>query len=150
MRRQRGNCYDRSNGILKNCYACSPVVKCDLFKAFCCNMYCSHLWCDFKNETLRRLIVGYNHSFRTIMKYPRHCSASGMFVFNDVPSFNKLWLKSIYGFKQRVDNSLIIIIIKCMCSRCRRDDIHVCFAYASPQRMPHMYDHKTVSLKYII
>ena len=45
---------------------------------------------------------------------------------------------------------IIIIIIKCMCSRCRRDDIHVCFAYASPQRMPHMYDHKTVSLKYII
>ena len=43
-----------------------------------------------------------------------------------------------------------IIIIKFMCSRCRRDDIHVCFAYASPQRMPHMYDHKIVSLKYII
>ena len=43
-----------------------------------------------------------------------------------------------------------IIIIKCMCSGCRRDDIHVCFAYASPQRMPHMYDHKIVSLKYII
>ena len=41
------------------------------------------------------------------------------------------------------------IIIKCMCSRCRRDDIHVCFAYASPQRMPHMYNHKRVSLKYI-
>ena len=83
-----------------------PVVKCDLFKAFCCNMYCSHLWCDFKNETLRRLIVGYNHSFRIIMKYPRHCSASGMFVFNNVPSFKELWRKSIYGFKQRVDNSL--------------------------------------------
>ena len=29
-----------------------------------------------------------------------------------------------------------------MCSRCRRDDIHVCFAYASPQRMPHIYDHQ--------
>ena len=69
--------------------ACSPVVKCDLFKACCCNMYCSHLWSDFKNDTLRRLIVGYNHSFRIIMKYPRHCSASGMFVFNDVPSFCK-------------------------------------------------------------
>ena len=38
--------------------ACSPVVKCDLFKAFCCNMYCSHLWSNFKNDTLRRLIVG--------------------------------------------------------------------------------------------
>ena len=53
---------------------------------------------------------------------------------------------NIYG-KKYVSN---LIIIKCMCSRCRRDDIHVCFAYASPQRMPHMYDHKIVSLKYII
>ena len=50
--------------------------------------------------------MGYNHSFRIIIKYPRHCSASGMFVFNDVPSFTELWRKSIYGFKQRVDNSL--------------------------------------------
>ena len=57
-------------------------------------MYCSHLWSDFKNDTLRRLIVGYNHSFRIIMKYPRHCSASGIFVFNDVPSFTELWRKS--------------------------------------------------------
>ena len=86
-------------------YACSHV-KCDLFKAFCCNMYCSHLWSNLKNDALRRLIVGYNHSFRIIMKYSRHCSASGMFVFSDVPSFTELWRKSIYGFKQRVDNSL--------------------------------------------
>ena len=106
MRRQRGSCYARSNGFIKNFYACSPVVKCDLFKAFCCNMYCSHLWCDYKNDTLRRLIVGYNHSFRIIMNYPRHCSASGMFVSNGIPSFNELWRKSIYGFSQRVDNSL--------------------------------------------
>ena len=106
MRRQRGICYARSNGLIKNFYACSPVVKCDLFKAFCCNMYCSHLWCDYKNDTLRRLIVGYNHSFRIIMNYPRHCSASGMFVFNGITSFNELWRKSIYGFSQRVDNSL--------------------------------------------
>ena len=81
-------------------------MKCDLFEAFCCNTYCSHLSCDLKNETLRRLIVGYNHSFRIIMKYPRYCSASGMFVFNNVPSFKELWRESIYGFKQRVDNSL--------------------------------------------
>ena len=72
MRRQRGSCYARSNDLIKNFYACSPVVKCDHFKAFCCNMYCSHLWCDYKNDTLRRLIVGYNHSFRIIMNYPRH------------------------------------------------------------------------------
>ena len=82
MRRQRGNCYARSNGIIKHFYACSPVVTFDIFKAFCCNMYCSHLWCDFKNETLRRLIVGYNHSFRIIMKYIRHCSAIVVCLFS--------------------------------------------------------------------
>ena len=38
MRRQRGSCYARSNGLIKNFYACSPVVKCDLFKAFCCGV----------------------------------------------------------------------------------------------------------------
>ena len=53
-----------------------------------------------------------------------------------------LWLYILIFLK----NFDIIIIIKCMCSRCRRDDIHVCFAYASPQRMSHMYDHKIVSL----
>ena len=75
------------------------------------SMYCSHLWSDLKNDTLSRLIVGYNHSFRIIMKYPRHCSASGMFVFNNgVPSFNELWRKRIYGFKQRVDNSLSRVV----------------------------------------
>ena len=35
MRRQRGiplsNCYARSNGIINNFYACSPVMKCDLY-----------------------------------------------------------------------------------------------------------------------
>ena len=38
MRRPRGNCYATSNEIIKKFYACSPVVKCDLFKAFCCTV----------------------------------------------------------------------------------------------------------------
>ena len=58
-----------------------------------------------KNETSRRLIAGYNHSFHIIMNYPRHCSGSGMFVVNDVLSFNELWRKSIYSFRQPVENS---------------------------------------------
>ena len=64
-------------------------------------MYCSHLWYDFKNETLRRLIVGYNHSFHIIMKYPRRVACLFLIMF-----LAELWRKSIYGFKQRVDNSL--------------------------------------------
>ena len=66
---------------------CSPVVKATLFRTFCSNMYCSQLWRDYRSGSIRQLIVGYNHSFRYIMNYPRNCSASGMFVFNDIPSF---------------------------------------------------------------
>ena len=84
MRRQRGICYDRANGIIKNFSMCSPVVKATLFRTFCSNMYCSHLWRDYKSSSIKQLIVGYNHSFRFIMNYHRNCSASGMFVFNSM------------------------------------------------------------------
>ena len=39
------------------------------------------------------------------MKYDRTCSASGMFVANNVMSFNEIWRKSLYNFKQRVTKS---------------------------------------------
>ena len=43
------------------------------------------------------------------MKYDRTCSASGMFVANDV-SFNEIWRKSLYNFRQRVTQSNNIIV----------------------------------------
>ena len=60
-------------------------------------------------DTVRKLQVGYNHAFRRIMKYDRTCSASGMFVANDMMSFNELWRKSLYNFRQRVTQSNNII-----------------------------------------
>ena len=84
---------------------CSPVVKATLFRTFCSNMYCSQLWRDYKSSSIKQLIVGYNHSFRFIMNYHRNCSASGMFVFNSIPSFMELWRNYIYGFMQRLNNS---------------------------------------------
>ena len=39
------------------------------------------------------------------MNYHRNCSASGMFVFNSIPSFMELWRNYIYGFMQRLNNS---------------------------------------------
>ena len=68
-------------------------------------MYCGHLWHDFRKSALSKLIVGYNHSIRFLMKFHRNCSASGMFVFNCVPSFMEMWRKYIYDFTQRLTNS---------------------------------------------
>ena len=82
-----------------------PLSKLHLFRTFCSNMYCGHLWHDFRKSALRKLIVGYNHSFGFLMKFHRNCSASGMFVFNCVPSFMEMWRKYIYDFTQRLTNS---------------------------------------------
>ena len=93
---RQGLFYARSNGLSKNVNACSPSVKATLFRTFCSNMYRGHLGHDFRKSALRKLIVGYNHSFRFLMKFHRNCSASGMFVSNCVPSFMEMWRKYIY------------------------------------------------------
>ena len=90
MLRQRGICYARCrpNSLIRNFSSCSLNVKVKLFKTFCCIMYCCQIWSQYKKGTARKLQVGYNHAFRRIMKYNRTCSASGMFVANNVMSFN--------------------------------------------------------------
>ena len=72
--------------------------------------YCCQIWSQYKKGTVRKLQVGYNHAFRRIMKYDRTCSASGMFVANNVMSFNEIWRKGVYNFKQRVTKSNNIIV----------------------------------------
>ena len=110
MLRQRGIYYARSNSIIRTFSLCSPYVKVKLFKAFCCIMYCCQIWSQYKKDTVRKLQLGYNHAFRRIMKYDRTCSSSGMFVANGVMSFNELWRKSLYNFKQRVTKSNNFIV----------------------------------------
>ena len=73
-------------------------------------MYCCQIWSQYKKDTVRKLQVGYNHAFRIIMKYDRTCSASGMFVANDVMTYNEIWRKSLYNFRQRVTQSNTIIV----------------------------------------
>ena len=42
--------------------------------------------------------------------YDITCSASGMFVANNVMSFNEIWRKRLYNFKQRVTKSNNIVV----------------------------------------
>ena len=73
-------------------------------------MYCCQIWSQYKKDTVRKLQVGYNHDLRRIVKYDRTCSASCMFVANDVMSSNEIWRKSVYNFRQRVTQSYNIIV----------------------------------------
>ena len=77
---QRGICYARCNSLIN--------VKVKLFKTFCFIMYCCQIWSQYKKDTVRKLQVGKNHAFRRIAKYDRTCSASGMFVANNLMNFN--------------------------------------------------------------
>ena len=110
MLRQRGTCYARCNSLIRNISSCSLNVKVKLFKTLCCIMYCCQIWSQYKKGTVRKLQVEYNHAFRRIMKYDRTCSASGMFVANNVMSFNEIWRKILFNFKQRVTKSNNIIV----------------------------------------
>ena len=107
MLRQRGIlCYARCNNLIRKLSSCSLNVK--VFKTLCCIMYCCQIWIQYKKDTFRKLKVGYNHAFRR-MKDDGTCSASGMFVANDVMSFYEIWRKSLYNFRQRVTQSNNII-----------------------------------------
>ena len=111
MLRQRCICYARCNSLIRTFSSCSLNVKVKLFKKKSgCIMNCCQIWRQYKKDTVRKLHVGYNHAFRRIMKYDRTCSASGMFVANDVMSFYEIWRKSLYNFRQRVTQSNNIIV----------------------------------------
>lgn len=105
--------YARSNYLLKHFANCSIDVKLQLFKAFCSNMYCAHLWSSFKICTFNKLRVSFNNVFRRFMLLPKFCSASQMFAFSHVMSFNELWRKSIFNFRTRIykcTNSVVVDI----------------------------------------
>ncbi len=76
-------------------------------------MYSSHLWSSFKESSFYQARVAYNNCFRILFKLPRSCSASQMFVFNDILSFGELLRKSVYNCMCRVDSSQNTLV-KCV------------------------------------
>ena len=51
MLRHLRSFYARSNSILRKFHNCSVDVKLYLFHAYCCTIYCSQLWVNFKKST---------------------------------------------------------------------------------------------------
>ena len=110
LARQMRSFYIRCNYLSRNFNACSPHVKCHLFTSFCGSIYAGHCWSVFKKSSMSRLTVAFNNSFRRFMHFPRYCSASAMFVFNQVRSFTEILRNAIYRFRTRVFNSANAII----------------------------------------
>ena len=117
--------YIRGNFLARSFAHCSDAVKVKLFKAFCTNMYCCHLWFNFNKCTFNKLRVAYNNCFRKLLRLPRSCRASAMFVHNSVVSFGDILRKMVYGFICRIESShnvLLknIILVTCYNSKLRQ------------------------------
>ena len=105
-----GAYYGRANMLLRKFGAASENVKIILFKSFCTQIYCGSLWCNFKRSSIKNVRVAYNNCFRLLLKLPKYCSASQMFVERRVPTFDVTLRKCKNSLMNRFRNSCNEII----------------------------------------
>ena len=48
--RQKIYIYAQANALARKFYLCNSSIKTTLFNSYCCSMYTSSLWCNFKNR----------------------------------------------------------------------------------------------------
>jgi len=114
MLRQCRHLYAQGNVLKHRFHMCSVAVKLKLFRTFCYSLYTAHLWWNYAVCSFKKVNVAYNNAFRLLMLLPRHCSASGMFVQNNVYTFKALLRKYTYKFIRRLElcsNSLIVCLL---------------------------------------
>ena len=90
MKSKIGLLYGRSNMLIRKFYFCSSSVKNRLFCTYCGNPYLCVLWVKFKKSVGKSVKV--NNSFRILHNLNMRCSASEMFVLNNVRSYPEMCL----------------------------------------------------------
>ena len=115
IKKQMRNIYVRCNMLNVKFGCCTKNVKALLFQSYCTNLYCSHLWWDYRRDIYRKLMVAYNNCFRRFMGYTYDSSASQMFLENGVYHFSVLRRKCLFNFMKRLnisENRLISHILE--------------------------------------
>ena len=107
--------YAVGNSIIRKFWFCSTSVKLKLFKVYCGNIYCGHLWYSYKAASLRKLTTAYNTILRRLLNIPRfqdgvNYSAKAMFASNNILNFTSLMRKIIYAFYCRLVGSKHTVI----------------------------------------
>ena len=100
------NTMDDTLGIskqMRSIYA--KIVKSLLFQSYCTNLYCSHLWWNYRRDMYKKIMVAYNNCFRRFMGYMYDSSASQMFLENNVLHFKVLRRKCLQNFMNRLNSS---------------------------------------------
>jgi retron-type reverse transcriptase len=110
IKRQTRNICIRANMLVRKFSMCTEDIKIKLFNSFCQNLYCAHLWTFFDKKSLEKLRVTYNNALRMLLRQPKFCSASGLFVSANISSFREMMRKYVYGFRQRIAESSNCVI----------------------------------------
>ena len=105
IKRQIRYIYAKGNILARKFSNCSEDVKKRLFRSYCSNMYCCHLWGLYSKKSYRNITVAYNNIFRCLMKIKGQHSISNIFVSSNVDSFIVIHRKSICNFYIRLLNS---------------------------------------------
>ena len=103
--KQMRSIYARSNMLNVKFGYCTKIVKSLLFQSYCTNLYCSHLWWNYRRDMYKKIMVAYNNCVRRFMGYMYDSSASKMFQENNVLHFNVLRRKCLHNFMNRLNSS---------------------------------------------
>lgn len=103
--------YAQANSLLRKFGACTDRVKVALFRAHCTPLYTAHLWSNYSKASLCKLQVAYNDALRILLRRPRWCSASEMFVAAGVNTLQATLRNFMYKFICRLNSSENCIIM---------------------------------------
>ena len=102
--------YAVGNSLRSKFQKCSIHIKNMLFRAHCCTLYASQLWCCYTCESYRRLRVSYSDSYRSIHGILRYCSVCQYQVEANVDTFDALVRKLLFRFMNRCHRSTTVFI----------------------------------------
>ena len=120
IERERRALSVRANMIARRFARSSKGVKITLFRAFCTSFYTGSLWVSYSQRSYGALRVQYNNAFRTLLRLPRFCSASGMFARERIDCFYTTMRKratSIAGRVRGSGNSLLAVVADRLAAR---------------------------------
>ena len=112
--RQCQQLYARGNALFRKFHMCSMSVKIQLFNTYCSPMYTAQRWWNHTVASFHRFNVAYNNILRRLLRRPRFCSASGLFVECRIPNCKAVIRNLIFRFMTRLDlskNSIIFTIL---------------------------------------
>ena len=103
----------QGNTLIRKFKFCNLDVKVNLFRSYCHSFYCCSLWANYNVSVINKVKVVYNNIMRKLANVPVYSSASFLFGWLGVKSFQEVRRNACYSIMQRIlesNNSLIVCL----------------------------------------